>query len=103
MEITHCEAGVATNDRFYVVGTIKMRRHDEFARAVRDIRDRTDSTTSSSSVVFPMEAPRLFDLVDLLCTPSVHLAACIVDREAFGPSELWKPKWRAPALAGRAR
>jgi hypothetical protein len=92
------ESGVATNDRFFVVGAIKVRRHGEFARAVRDVRDRTGFDDEFKfSRISRGKLPAFFELVDLLCTPSVHLAACIVDREAFDPNDRWKPKWRAHA------
>jgi len=43
------------------------------------------------------KVPAFFELTDLLARPSVHIAACVVDREVFDPSERWKPKWRAHA------
>ncbi len=92
------ESGVATNDRFFVVGAVRMRRHGEFARAVRDVRDRTGFDEEFKfSRISRGKLPAFFELVDLLARPSVQFAACVVDREIFDPSDRWKPKWRAHA------
>lgn len=92
------ESGVASNDRFFVVGAVKVRRHGELARAIRDVRDRTGFDDEFKfSRISHGKLPAFFDLVDLLARPSVHLAACIVDRETFDPTDRWTPKWRAHA------
>lgn len=92
------ESGVATNDRFFVVGAIKVRRHGSFARAIRDVRDRTGFDDEFKfSRISRGKIPAFFALVDLFASPDIHLAACIVDRIQADPADRWSPTWRAHA------
>jgi len=92
------ESGTVSNDRFFVVGALKVRRHGQLMRSIRSVRDRRDFHGELRFNRVGREAlPTYIDIVDQLVTADVHFAACIVDRLARDPFAVQKERWRAQA------
>jgi hypothetical protein len=92
------ESGVATKEPIFVVGALKVRRHGQFIRAIRAVRERTGfegefhwSTVSRGTL------PAYFDLIDTLANSDAHFAATVVDRIRYNPADNWPSLWEAHA------
>lgn len=92
------ESGTASDDRFFVVGALKLRHHGDTLRAIRAVRDRTGYDHEFKwTKISRGKLPAFFDLVDLLKKRHIHFAACVVDRELFDPFTMFPAKWQAHA------
>jgi len=92
------ESGVASNDRFFVIGAVKVRNHGEVMRAVRDVRDRHHFFEEFRwTKITRAKLGLYYDLVDQLKRPSLQFAACVVDRQEFDPFQAWPTKWESHA------
>lgn len=90
------ESGAASNDRFFVIGALKVRRHGEFARAVRHLRDQTGFRDEFKfNTITHAKLPVFYGLADLLSSlKGLHFAACVVDRTLCDPFGFHDAKWR---------
>lgn len=89
------ESGVASHDRFFVVGALKVRRHGKLMRAVRDVRDKaqfTDEFRFNRAKLGNLSA--YYGALDLLENADIVFAACVVDREYFNPFKASVPHWK---------
>ena len=92
------ESGAASNDRFFVVGAVKVRNHGAVMRAVRDLRDTHQFTEEFKwTKITRGKLPVFYDLVDMLQGPDLHFAACVVDRQEYDPFRTWPTHWQAHA------
>jgi Protein of unknown function (DUF3800) len=86
----------ASADRFFVVGAVKVRRHGDFARAVREVRDRHSHHRREFkfSQITRGALGTYYDLSDQLDNTDIHVAACVVDRQVFDPFQGGVPSWQ---------
>jgi Protein of unknown function (DUF3800) len=90
------ESGTASNDRFFVIGALKVRRHGQFARAVRHLRDQTGFHDEFRfNTITRARLPIYYGLADLISAAGgLHFAACVVDRQACDPFLQQSAKWK---------
>jgi len=92
------ESGAAANDRIFVIGALKVRRPGELMRAVRHARDQTDFTDeyrfNRSSLG---KLPAYYAAIDQLDRPTIHFAACVLDRQTYDPFSGKRAKWDVQA------
>lgn len=92
------ESGTVTNDRFYVVGAVKVRDHGAFAGAVRAVRESHKFHEEFRfNRVNRARLPMYAELLETLAGQNLHFAACVVDREVFDPFVRWPQRWEAHA------
>jgi hypothetical protein len=89
------ESGTASNDQFFVIGALKVRRHGQFTRAVRELRDQTGFRDEFRfNRITHAKLPVYFGLTDLIATAGLHFAACVVDRGVCDPFVQPSAKWK---------
>lgn len=88
----------ASAGRFFVVAAVKVREHGQFARAAQDVRDKTGFRGEFKfSDITHGALPAYYALADVLEETSVHVAACIVDRQVHDPFTKDRPLWQVHA------
>jgi hypothetical protein len=81
------ESGSAANGRVFVVGALKVRRHGELGRAVRDVRDRTGHRGEFRfNRINRSTAHQFRELLNTIPGADVCFAATIVDRDIYDPT-----------------
>jgi Protein of unknown function (DUF3800) len=92
------ESGVATKEPIFVVAALKVRRHGQFSRAIRAVRERTGYESEFHwSTVSRGGLPAYFELIDTLANSDAHFAATVVDRARYNPADKWPSLWEAHA------
>lgn len=88
---------MASNGRVFVLGALKVRRHGEFARALRSVRERTGFEDEFRFTrISRTRAYHYLEALETIRDGDVYFAATIVDRQIFDPRE-GKPQWEAHA------
>jgi hypothetical protein len=88
----------ASASSFFVIAAAKIRRHGEFARAVRGVRDRHDFNREFKfSAITRTSLPVYYDLIDEIEKTDLTLGACVVDRTVFNAFAGGTPAWRVHA------
>lgn len=88
----------ASGNRFFVVGAVKLRQPGQFARTLRDIRDRHGFHGELKfAEITRGTLPTYYEVIDRLHESDAHLAACVIDGRVYDPFKGGRPAWRVHA------
>ena len=90
------ESGTASQGRVFVVGALKVRRHGELSRAMKDVRDRLDFSDEFRFNKIRRSTAHIYcEFLETLRNADVVFHASIVDRTIYDPTVAAGSSWEA--------